>query len=381
MVGTVVDGQLASAASAPPEPSVRFAVATRADDAAIRRLLRENPMRGAVTLTFEREPSYFQGTAVAGGADQTIVAFERDRLLCMGRSTIREAWLNGRARRVGYLAELRLDAAAQGRIDILRGGYRFFHELQRASPADFTFTSIAADNTRARRFLERGLPGLPNYEFLDGLTTLLISTKPRRLFARPGRNLLETATAEELAEFLDNSASCHQLASTWTPNRVLGLGTHGLAVDAFGVVRTNGRIIAAGALWDQRSFRQTVIRGYSRSLACARPFANTLGALFGLSAFPRVGSVLSHAFLSPLAASPDVASLLPRVVSAFCRRAAAKGIDYLTLALPSNDTRLAELRRCFRPRTYASRLYRVRWPGEPAFEIDSRSFLPDVALL
>jgi hypothetical protein len=253
MVGTVADGQLTSMASAPPGTSVRFAVATRADDAAIRRLLRENPLRGAVTLTLEREPGYFQGTALAGGEDQTIVAFERDRLLCMGRCTIREAWLNGRAQRVAYLAELRLDAAAQGRVDILRGGYRFFHELQRASPADFTFTSIATDNTRARRFLERGLPGLPRYEFLGGLTTLLISTRPRRLFARPKQDVLETTTADELAEFFNRSASCYQLAPIWTPERILRLGTHGLAADSFGVVRTNGRIIAAGALWDQRS--------------------------------------------------------------------------------------------------------------------------------
>jgi hypothetical protein len=381
MVGTVADGQLTSVASAPPGTSVRFAVATRADDAAIRRLLRENPMRGAVTLTLEREPGYFQGTALAGGEDQTIVAFERDRLLCMGRCTIREAWLNGRAQRVAYLAELRLDATAQGRFDILRRGYRFFHELQRASPADFTFTSIATDNTRARRLLERGLPGLPRYEFLGGLTTLLISTRPRRLFARPKQDVLETTTADELAEFFNRSASCYQLAPIWTPERILRLGTHGLAADSFGVVRTNGRIIAAGALWDQRSFRQTVIRGYSRSLACVRPIVNTLGGLLGFSPLPRAGSVLSHAFLSPFAASPDVASLLPSVVSAFCRRAAAKGIDYLTLGLPSNDLRLTGLRRCFRTRTYASRIYRVRWPGDPACEIDSRPILPDVALL
>lgn len=381
MVGTVVDGQLASAPPALPGPPVRFALATRADDAAIRRLLRENPMRGAVTLTLEREPNYFHGTALADGVDQTIVAFDHERLLCMGRCTIRDAWLNGRIRRIGYLAELRLDGAAQGRFDILRGGYRFFHELQRANPADVYFTSIAADNSRARRFLERGLPGLPRYEFLGGLTTLLISTKQRRRKAAPGRDNLETAVADELAEFLNTSASRHQLAPTWTPERILGLETNGLAVDAFGVARANGRIIAAGALWDQRPFRQTVIRGYSRPLACARPIVNTLGGMFGFSPLPRVGSVLSHAFLSPLATAPDVAHLLPGLVSAFCQRAAAKDIAYLTLALPSNDPRLAELRRCFRTRTYASRLYRVRWPGDVAFEIDSRPILPDVALL
>lgn len=172
-----------------------------------------------------------------------------------------------------------------------------------------------------------------------------------------------------------------QLAPAWTIERILNPGKSGLAIDAFGVVRTKGRIIAAGALWDQRPFRQTVIRGCSRSLACVRPIVNPLGGVFGLSPLPRVGSVLSHAFLSPLATSTDSASVLGELVSSFGQRAAAKSTDYLTLALPSNDVRLTELRRCFRTRSYSSRLYRVRWPGDPTFEIESRPIPPDVALL
>ena len=53
--------------AAASELSTRFAVATRDDDAAIRRLLRENPMRGAVSVGFEREPDYFRGGEIAGG--------------------------------------------------------------------------------------------------------------------------------------------------------------------------------------------------------------------------------------------------------------------------------------------------------------------------
>ena len=79
--------------------------------------------------------------------------------------------------------------------------------------------------------------------------------------------------------------------------------------------------------------------------------------------------------------SPNHPPLLLELVSAFCRRAAAKGIHYLTLALPSSDVRLTELRRRFRARTYTSRLYRVRWPEDAEFRIDSRPILPDVAFL
>ena len=110
--------------------SVRFAVASEADEAGIRRLLRENPMRGAVSVSFEREPDYFHGADLAGGVDQTIVAYEDNHIVCMGRCTQRECWVDGRTTRVGYLAELRLDSAARRRFAIVRDGYNFFRELQ-----------------------------------------------------------------------------------------------------------------------------------------------------------------------------------------------------------------------------------------------------------
>ena len=39
-------------------------LATSADDADLRRMLRENPMPGAISVSFEREPNYFIGTKV-----------------------------------------------------------------------------------------------------------------------------------------------------------------------------------------------------------------------------------------------------------------------------------------------------------------------------
>ena len=162
------------------ELSTRFAVATRADDAAIRRLLRENPMRGAVSVGFEREPDYFRGADLAGGEDQTIVASSGSRLVCMGRCTRRECWVDGTARRVGYLAELRLDAAARGRFGILRDGYEFFHALQRERSGRSVISQASPPTIdRARRLLENGARGLPVYVFLAELDTLLVAVSRR----------------------------------------------------------------------------------------------------------------------------------------------------------------------------------------------------------
>ena len=97
---------------------------------------------------------------------------------------------------------------------------------------------------------------------------------------------------------------------------------------------------------------------------------------------PRAGSVLSHAFLSPLAFVSGAESLLADFIEAFFPLAADVGAEFLTLALPATDARLPALRRRFSTRTWRSRLYRVDWPGQAAMELGGGAvFLPDVALL
>jgi hypothetical protein len=353
-------------AAADRELTTHFAVATRDDEAAIRRLLLEQPMRGAVRVGFEREPDYFRGADLAGGVDETIVVREDSRLMCVGRCTWRECWVDGRAQSVGYLAELRLAAAARGRFAIVRNGYRFFREKQRSDPAALYFTSIAADNDRARRLLESGARGLPRYDFLAELDTLLVAV-PRH--PRAARLHVEAATPERVPELLRVlNSQRHQLTAVWTRERLLALEKHGLPLDRFLLALDGGEVVACGALWDQRAFRQTVIHGYSRALTFARPLVNLFSAL----RLPRPGSVLAHAFLSPLVC-PE--ALLPEFVAAFFQLAARHGVACLTLARPAGAPSLP-----FATRTWRSRLYHVSWPDDDVRAL-SGPFLPDVALL
>lgn len=372
MAGTAADSELSRA--------VRFAIADETHDADIRRLLRENPMLGAVSVTFEREPHYFRGTGLASGEDQTIVAYENGRLVCMGRCTRRDSWVDGRVTRTGYLAELRLDHQARRRFAVVRDGYRFFREWQDDA---LYFTSIATDNERARRLLESGVRGLPAYDFLGELTTLLIAV-PRR--PRPPKLRLEAANGSHLAaivELLNQHGQRHQLAPAWTEEKLRALAGHGLPLKNFLMARDGERVIACGALWDQRSFRQTVIHDYAGVLGLARPLLNVARRFLGRPRLPAPGAMLAQAFLSPLAFSEGAEVMLPDFVEAFFPMAAASEIEWLTLALPAGDARMTTLRRRFSTRTWPSRLYHVRWPDQPAFDFASSAprFLPEMSLL
>jgi len=377
MAGRLAAGELS--ASPAGRSGFRCGIATAVDEAAIRRLLRENPTRGTISLSFEREPDYFRGAQLGGAVEQTIVAYDGEQLVCLGRCTSRPGWINGQRHRIAYLSELRLDAPARGRVSILRRGYAFFRELHAGAPASFYFTSIAADNLPARRLLERGLPGLPRYSFLTEFVTLVI---PARMGGPGAEANSAPATGEELAAFLNADGKSRQLATAWDDAHLIALAAHGLRREDFTVIRAEGRIVAAAALWDQRPFRQVVIRGYGPILSRTRPVLNLLARVCGRPVLPEVNSVIAQAFVSPLAVAPGHESALPRLLGALRHTAARRGLSFLTLGFAAADPQLAVARRHCAARAYLSRLYRVEWPGEPAaLTLDGRCFGPDVSFL
>jgi hypothetical protein len=385
MAGTITESQL----SAPVASTTRFTLATEEDDEAIRRLLRENPMGGEIRLSFEREPDYFRSTQIAGADEQTILGFERGRLIGLGRCSVRDRYVNGRVRRVGYLSDLRLDSSAQGRFDLLRRGYRFFRELHRIHPADFYFTSVAADNFRSLRFLERGLPGMPIYDPLADFVTLLISVpRPARRATQlqaQGRKFMAGSAADvsALAGLLNSHARQYNLAAAWDEEKIRSLEHHGLSPASFQLLVDGGRVVAGGALWDQRRFRQIVIRGYGRRLARVRPWLNLVAGVLGGPQLPRAGSTLAHGFLSPLAVSPDDRQALLALIESSRSVAANHGLACLTLGFAMNDPRLEMVRSQFRCREYKNRLFRVRWKDADSTDItlNDNLILPEVALL
>jgi hypothetical protein len=365
---------------------IRFALAGADDDADIRRLLRGNPMAGTISLSLEREPDFFADADLPGETRQTIIARDRGRVVCVGNCTVRQRFVNGEPRRVGYLAGLRLDASHAGRFDILRRGYEFFHELQTGKPADYYFTSIAADNNRARKILERGLPGMPRYEFIGEFVTVLLPASPWRRHEDAQNETFDTRNPRPgMDPDILTPAAIKQFQFTpcWTEEQISALPPLGLKPDDFHFVREGESIVARAALWDQRCFRQTVIRGYAPALALARPLLNLSARFTGGIRLPAVGETLANAFVSHLAVAPDQPGALIKLVARLRASAVWHGIEMLTMGFAANNPLLAVVQKKFRRREYRSRLYVVHWPdcGGPAHQLDGRILAPEAAWL
>ncbi|HEX3716969.1 MAG TPA: hypothetical protein VH595_03300 [Verrucomicrobiae bacterium] len=375
MAGTILERELRQRRIG----RVEFRIASPADDVEIRRLLRENPMSGRISISLEREPDYFADANPPAERKQTIIARDGDRVVCAGSCCVRKRFVNGAPREVGYLGGLRLDAAFAGRFDILRRGYEFFVRTQADAPSDFYFTSIASDNARARNFLERGFPGMPLYEFVGEFVTILIPVSDSDVVKEDFVIAFDT----ELTDFINRENQSRQFAVCLSKEELEGMRRLGLGQSDFLVERDRGQIAGCGALWDQRSFKQSIIRDYAPLLKRIRPVINTLGRVIGQSQLPAIGTILSSAYACHVVAKPGRPDLFINILRLLRRKASRRGIGILTAGFAANDPRLPLVRKYFRFREYRSRMYVVRCGeiGGKSAELDARPLAPEVALL
>ncbi len=350
--------------------------ATSGDDAAIRRLLAANPVPGAVTVTYEREPSYFAGCATMGPFCQVAVCRHQATGAVVGLScrAARPMFINGQVEEVGYLGQLRIDAAHQGRW-LLSRAFRHLREWHRDGRVAGYITTIIEDNAVAEGILvKHPRRHFPIYRELDRLCTLalVVSYLPwlrwRVCPANRAACAISRGSSAELGEivaFLRQYGQARQFFPLYSEADFCDNPlTRGFQVSDFVVARRGGAIVGVLGLWDQTCYKQTVIESYQGRLRRLRPVYNLGARLMGAQPLPRPGEHLRSAYASFVCVRQNDPATFAALLWHIYRMAAERGYSYLMLGLTSRDPLLAVARR-YPHLTYYSRLYTVEWPEEP----------------
>jgi hypothetical protein len=383
-------GTAAARALAERDGRFAFELASDSDDGAIRRLLREHALPGAISLSLEREPNAAIAAAIEGDVHQTLVARDQRTgdVAAIATRSVRDAFVNGAPSRVGYLGQLRLDRRYGRHRALLEDGFAFCRALHQRGDARLYLTSIVADNDAARRLLlTRQWTAGPRFAELDALVTLILPLAREPRGASVDGVRIDRATrfdVGDIAACLSRNLRRYQFAPCWTADDLLSATrTRGLSVDDFFVARRNGRIVGCLGCWDQRAFKQIVVRSYSPALARLRPLVNFAAPWVGIPALPAVGRPLALAYLSHAAADYDRGVVMGALVTAACRHARAAGLDYAAIAFASRHPLLEPIARRFRHRAYRSVIAVAYWPDGDAHvrSLDGRVIQPEVAVL
>lgn len=363
-----------------------YSLATERDDAAIRRLLAENPVPGTVTVTYEREPSFDLGCATLGDFCQVVTARDSasGELAAIACRSAREIFVNGRPERIGYLGQLRIDARYRGRW-LVSGGFAFLRALHDDGRVPGYIATVTEENREALGVLvRRPRRHFPRFRELARIVTLAVHARRARHRTAPGVEigLGSEGSLAEIVGFLREHGGRRQLFPVLSVDDVMGRATLGLEPSNLLVALRGGRIAGVLGLWDQSAYKQTVVRRYSQAVRLARPFYNAAARLRGREPLPRPGERLRSVYASFVCVADDDPSVFHALLVRAQDMAATRRHAYVLLGLSEHDPLLETARR-FAHVPYFSRLFWVGWDdgGEFHDRFDTRAPYVEIALL
>ncbi len=148
------------------------------------------------------------------------------------------------------------------------------------------------------------------------------------------------------------------------------------------LARQKSEIVGVIGLWDQSSYKQTVVQAYNDSLRWLGPIYNAWLHLSGAQPLPPPGQPIHFAYASFICLAennPDIFGILLQYVY---NLAVERGYAYLMVGLSTRDP-LLRVARKYAHIPYYSRLYTVCWQDEVSFheKLDSRIPCLEIATL
>lgn len=320
-------------------------LATRADDDELRALLQRSPIPGAISVTFEREPSFFDSCRIRGDFFQVGVGRDRrtGKIIGLGTRSVSSAFVNGRTVALGYLSDLRLDQQYRGGTLIARG-FRFLRHLHEDHRTRLYTTMIFTGNHAALTTIASGRAGLPHYYDMGLVHSPGINihgTKPAIAagcdILRGSENLLP-----DIVECLNRNHARRQFAPAHSLAKFKSQFRNFRVTD-FYIAMRGSRVIGVLGCWDQSCFKQTRVAAYGSRLRYLIPLANAIRPITGAPRYPKPGQEVAYFYISFIAVDEDEI----QVFRALLRRAYNDAVGgrylYAMLALHERDPLLSAL--------------------------------------
>jgi hypothetical protein len=365
---------------------LEIALASAADDAAIRGLCRREAIPGKITVRYEREPDFSLGCRVTGDEFQVVVARDREHGQVVGvacRST-RELFVNGIPQRLGYLGQLRVDQRFRGRWLVSRG-FSMLRDLHERDPVPAYLVSIVSGNREAEELLVRkARKSFPAFHCVADFQTLAISLGRAKAPLDSGVEISPGSAGQiaEIVGFLQTHGKRRQFFPVWSEGSFSKLTSLGLRMDDLLIARCSGEIVGIGGLWDQGAYKQTVIQEYSGWLKAAAPFYNLGAPWMGRPNLPKPGAKVRSVYAAFVCVADDDPLIFSALLRELYNLAGLQGFEYLLLGLDAGDPLLPTAQK-YDHVLYSSRLYLAEWPNGGPFheQLERRTAYMDIATL
>ena len=291
----------------------QFEWAKPEDAAELLDILEAEAFPGRISLLYTRRPDAYQSFQYEGETVDILVCrdIQKRQIAAMAAAAVRPLYVNGQPENTVYLFGLRSRREYRGAYALLARGYACLGDYYQKQRIRFFLTTILEDNYGARKLLEKKRAFMPDYEFVQSYRVFAL--RPRganKPLAGMQFRQAEPADADKLAGFLEQAGRRQQFFPVISSKRLLESGVPGLGIKQFYLLLdASGHLLAAGAAWDQRQYKQYVLAGYQGILKWSYPISFLL-PLFGWPSLPAPGSALRFFTLSFWAVNDHQAALL-----------------------------------------------------------------------
>lgn len=366
---------------------VRIRRAQTADNDSLSRLFADVSMEADLDLEVRREPDFFGLYRVQGDDWECWVA-ENDRGVAgMGTILVRDGYLDGCLRRIGYLGDLRLSPELQGKKLLPRFYGPILSEAARRYGCDVFLTTVIASNKRAMRALTGDgarASGIPPYVLIRRFDIRAVHlTVP---LPRPRTNIaVRRAGADDVADiaaFLDDDGRRRPFGYA-VPERELERRLRvwpDLDPSSFLLAHDrSGDLVGCIALWDPHALKRMVVRGYHGRMRAVHHIYNAAAKILRFCPLPPPGGQLGYGYATHVAVPSDDPGVLRALLHAAYTEQRRTGRTSLAFCVFADDP-LAPAFRGFPYTDLSTNLYAVAAPetelppgcfaaGRPGFEM------------
>lgn len=362
-------------------PQLRLA--TKKDDNKIREILRNNPIEGKISLAYCREPSYFNSINIDGKNNQVMVGELDGKIIGFGAKAVKRVFINGVPTEVGYLSGLRLEKEYRGN-GLLKYGYLYLKKLhQKNTKVKLYYSTIIDDNWLAKKILTGHKPYLPRYMEIGRINVIAIRLlNGIRINANVQIIKGNKKLSKKIFDFLKHEGKKKQFFPYYTRQDLNKPILMGLNINDFYLAIKNNEIIGVCAKWDQESFKQTIITGYSWIIKIGKKLFNLNAKRKRFPLLPDINKPFHYFYLSFIVTKGNDVEIFKALLNKVYNDNINTKYSYFIFGLSENDS-LMEAVNIYKYVNYPSTLYAVFWKdGKKEFEkLDNRIPYIEVAAL
>lgn len=300
------------------------------------------PVSGNISLALEREPNYYTGACVQSEKPEVYVCYDdvKKKLWAVMNIGVRRLWYNGEVVEVRYMSDLRIHPDKQnGPLFLLLIKHYQSITAKEVLPAQ---TVVFADNHKMISLInkasQKAISTIPVYHYMGRLETYMLNFKSQK---RKSNHIMvrkaKASDIETMQAFFDLESAKLNYYPYYNFAELEGPYYNGIRLEDYFLAFKSDKLVGICGVWDQKSFKQTRILGYSQKYKLFKPIYNLASRILGGQKLPDSGTVLKYLNLHCILVQDHDTAIFSDLLLNIKLEFKSQNYDYLLCGLSEND--------------------------------------------